>query len=571
MRDLDETALEGRLREVLEERLGALPLDLTIDALDRRREAKRAARRVRRGRGITLLAAALLLVGGVVAAGSGLLRRPAVVPPVPRPSVIALATASPDASASPFTAAGPGGVWIRTGTMGTPRHGHAAVRLLDGRVLVVGGEGASGESTTSAELYDPATGTWSATENVPKPLFGNAAVLLRDGRVIVAGRDRAQVYDPASGTWTATRPRVPGSGRSNTFTLLRDGRVLDAEGAQVYDPASGDWTATGKRTGAGFGAAAVLLSDGRVLVAGGTGFKAPNDYFDVDSAEVYDPLRGTYSAIARMRAKADPLGAFPQADGKVLVVGSDSLQVYDPATDAWTGLPGSRGARYDDASLLSDGTVLLMRFVSDGADRAPCVAADLYDPDSGSWTSASTMLDCHGEGRSLTVLLDGTVLVAGGAFCGGRCVTNGAPELYVPIGVPLPPLPAFPSPPPPAVPSPTPVPAPFPPAMGPLPQQGRSWTVTVDNKSSEPATLFVAELAEDGTLRLVGSATPNVVAAGATVKVAFVFPAEDSPDNGGIFVNPRPGEGGPLVKADQIGIPGKILITADGQEGWLSP
>ena len=36
-------------------------------------------------------------------------------------------------------------------------------------------------------------------------------------------------------------------------------------------------------------------------------------------------------------------------------------------------------------------------------------------------------------------------------------------------------------------------------------------------------------------------------------------------------VNPRPGEGGSLVNADQIGIPGKILITEDGQVGWLSP
>jgi hypothetical protein len=36
-------------------------------------------------------------------------------------------------------------------------------------------------------------------------------------------------------------------------------------------------------------------------------------------------------------------------------------------------------------------------------------------------------------------------------------------------------------------------------------------------------------------------------------------------------VNPRPGEGGSLVNADQIGIPGKILITADDQVGWLSP
>jgi hypothetical protein len=143
--------------------------------------------------------------------------------------------------------------------------------------------------------------------------------------------------------------------------------------------------------------------------------------------------------------------------------------------------------------------------------------------------------------------------------------------LYVPAGVSPPPLPAFPSPPPPVFPSPPPRPTPLPPAAGPVPPNARSWKVTVDNKSSELATLFVAGEDESGMLRLVGSATPNVVPSGATVKVTFRFPAEGGPDDGWIYVNPRPGEGGSLVSAADIGIPGKILITADGQEGWLSP
>ena len=160
MPELDDAALERRLRGVLKEHLGALPLDLTVDALDRRREAG-AARRSGRGRSMTLLAAAaLLLVGGALAAGSGLLRLPSVVPPVPEPSVVAIATASPDAtspspsesaapSASPIPVAGPGGVWIPVGTMTTPRFSHSAVRLQDGRVLVVGGfSGVVGTSMT---------------------------------------------------------------------------------------------------------------------------------------------------------------------------------------------------------------------------------------------------------------------------------------------------------------------------------------------------------------------------------------------------------------------------------------
>jgi hypothetical protein len=68
--------------------------------------------------------------------------------------------------------------------------------------------------------------------------------------------------------------------------------------------------------------------------------------------------------------------------------------------------------------------------------------------------------------------------------------------------------------------------------------------------------------------QLVGSATPNVVPAGATVRVTFRFPADE---DGWIDVNRRPGDDGGLVDADQIGIPGKIVIRAEGDAGWLSP
>jgi hypothetical protein len=66
------------------------------------------ARRVGRGRGLTLLvAAALLLVGGTLAAASGLLRLPSVVPPAPAPSLAVLPTSSLDATTRPTPSASP--------------------------------------------------------------------------------------------------------------------------------------------------------------------------------------------------------------------------------------------------------------------------------------------------------------------------------------------------------------------------------------------------------------------------------------------------------------------------------
>ena len=215
---------------------------------------------------------------------------------------------------------------------------------------------------------------------------------------------------------------------------------------------------------------------------------------------------------------------------------------------------------YGAVALLSDGVVL-------ATDN--CMA-DLYDPRTGSWTSASTTPECGP--LSPMPLLDGTVLMAGGIDCNqdGVCGSTGTAELYVPPGVALPPLPAFASPPPYVLPSPTPVPPLLSPADGPVPPNARTWTITVINRSSEPATMFVAE---SGELRLVGSATPNVVPAGATVKVTFLFPAKGSPDEGWITVNPRQGDGADsdFIGADDIGMPGKIVVRAEGDWGWVGP
>jgi hypothetical protein len=99
---------------------------------------------------------------------------------------------------------------------------------------------------------------------------------------------------------------------------------------------------------------------------------------------------------------------------------------------------------------------------------------------------------------------------------------------------------------------------------------GRLWTAPVVNKSPRLATLFVAEDNGDGGMgRLVGTATPNVVPAGATVKVTFALPPVDL-EGWAIFVKTGPSTGGGLGWSD-VPTAGEFRITANGNVGWLSP
>jgi hypothetical protein len=71
------------------------------------RRSSRPAGRFGRGRGMTLLAAAALLLGTGALVGSGILRLPSVVPPVPAPSFAVVTTASPEETTTPRPGASP--------------------------------------------------------------------------------------------------------------------------------------------------------------------------------------------------------------------------------------------------------------------------------------------------------------------------------------------------------------------------------------------------------------------------------------------------------------------------------
>jgi Galactose oxidase, central domain len=127
--------------------------------------------------------------------------------------------------------------WTPTGGLGTARAYHTATLLPDGQVLVAGGIGSTGTSTTSAELYDPATGIWTATGSLVTAHHSHSATLLPNGKVLVAGgvgsnASRAELYDPATGMWTAT-DNLNTARANHTATLLPNGKVLVAGGEPI--------------------------------------------------------------------------------------------------------------------------------------------------------------------------------------------------------------------------------------------------------------------------------------------------------------------------------------------------
>lgn len=337
-----------------------------------------------------------------------------------------------------------------TTLMAGARSHHSATRLLDGRVLVVGGQTTGGGIHASAEIYNPATMSWSATGSLAQERMEHRAVLLPDGRVLVIGGygnnfvlvAMTEIYDPVSGTWSAAgalaRPRqvhsatlIPGS---PTQVLVAGGvgqdNTLPAQ-AEIWRADTQVWSAGGNLAQARFGHSAALLADGRVLVSGGG--SAANTTFG--SSEIYNPSTNLWSAASATAARTQHT-ATVLPDGSVLLAAgyNNSTPVntavrYLAASNTWVAAGNSSPARATHtATLLANGRVLLAAGVVDGTTSSATV---LYDPASNAWTPTSSLL-FERRAHTATLLLDGSVLIVGGIMNGGNFPRTNSAELYQP-------------------------------------------------------------------------------------------------------------------------------------------
>ncbi len=387
----------------------------------------------------------------------------------------------------------------------------AAASLPDGRVFIAGGntgyDGASATWTATTEIYDPAyncfVGTGGACGLVAPPPMrdsrsGATATLLRNGKVFIFGGIGAcnmEIYDPAKnslvsqdGDFLHGCPELFG-----TATLLSDSRIFLAGGfscgdgwacegrkwTALYDPAKnclggkGDYEPTlgatplvivfhiKERSGlcaaaspplvrlGRYHAAAALLPNGKVLIAGGTGFDSEEAAKQI---ELYDVEKNCFVGSGgacgstpppSMREAHNATTAAVLPDGRVLIVGG-SVEIYDPAKNCFAGTGGACGTTPPPSmlqtrsgptmTLLADGRV----FIAGGEDHHlpgqgrpfdpvswPPIAlpsTEIYDPGNNCFAGTggacgTTPPPSMGErraGATATLLGNGKVFIAGG-------------------------------------------------------------------------------------------------------------------------------------------------------------
>jgi hypothetical protein len=124
------------------------------------------------------------------------------------------------------------GTFAATGSMATALEGRAATLVIDGRILLAGGRGLGNliEGSAAAELYDPTTGMFIRTGSMGTPMAGPAAIGLADGRILVVGElGAAALYDSLRGTFSPAGAMITPRYGAMT-TILGNGQVLIAGG-----------------------------------------------------------------------------------------------------------------------------------------------------------------------------------------------------------------------------------------------------------------------------------------------------------------------------------------------------
>ncbi len=314
------------------------------------------------------------------------------------------------AAAAPIDIAGALTAGFRpSASMNVARGGHTAVTLDDGRVLVVGGIAAGnadkgGSYVADAELFDPVTNMWTKVSD----LSGNAGKMTNGGVTV----------KPALATATKLNDGTVlicggiGVEKKGFFGLFGE-KVDTMESAFLFDPATNSFTKVGNLNYSRHSHTATLMSDGRVLIAGGY-----NDSFwksDKTQApfEIYDPAKkafeksgSIFSRFKSIEPRQSHTATAIEGGSGILLAGGNHWDggalfgLIKPKLKMNKGSEVVRGLKTDRAgdlnaprlnhaaALVSPRNVL----VAGGHDTNGAVGAlEVYDTATAAWSAAGTL------------------------------------------------------------------------------------------------------------------------------------------------------------------------------------
>ncbi|MCP4592729.1 MAG: hypothetical protein GY842_18495 [bacterium] len=296
----------------------------------------------------------------------------------------------------------------------TPRSHHTQTTLVDGKVLIAGGNtGASGTEVGTpvftVEVYNPQNGRLrELVREMTVPRAMHTATLMSDGRVLVAGPETWQFFIPGEEPWTTDLPLAHSRSAHTAIHLLDFGGVEGAE---------------------------------RVLLIGGVGSGA-------DTMELLDPETETTELLeARLDVGLNDLGAVLLPDGRVFIIGGqevstgdtvDATYLLDPVADELTPgepLPNRSGGISDHEVVRLGNHVIVFGGEQEQDDQdTELDYYAVYNLIGHEWVEDGRMSYVHDD--FVAVLLDeeSALLVGGGVPFLGQEIPSDSAEVFSVIG-----------------------------------------------------------------------------------------------------------------------------------------
>ena len=285
-------------------------------------------------------------------------------------------------------------------------------RLADGRILVAGGhDKANGVmGIADSNTFDPVTQAWQNQPNMAFRRWYPTLTMLGDGKaIIIAGSANSEtvnieipeIFDPVARTWTRLNGAPMSIPQYPMVYLLGDGRLLQSGSTEhptatrTLNIATQTWTTIDSRLLEG--GSGVMYAPGRIMKSGSSSNNGDTPNED-STATTYVLNMSDASPAWRQTASM----AFPRT--------------------------------YHNLTSLADGTVLVTsgsRKKSETNLNVGVVQAELWSPDTETWTTVATAQKPRIYHSTAVLLPDARVAVSGsGNIAGGTDQTN--LEIYSP-------------------------------------------------------------------------------------------------------------------------------------------